>query len=77
MKIFTLRIRCEGPAFAGGLTEFNSVSTEVADILRGVAASIQNDQPLDAGSFTATLRDSNGDTCGELLFTREEMSQTT
>lgn len=61
-KIFALEIRCEGAAFGG------SVSTEVAEILQGVARSIEHGQDLERGAFIHKVFDSNGNHCGRVTF---------
>jgi hypothetical protein len=60
-KIFTLEIRCKGAAF-----DSHHIHEEVADILKGVARSFENDQPLTP--FRHLVCDSNGNVCGTVKF---------
>jgi hypothetical protein len=59
-------------AFAGS----GVMSMEVASLLRGVARSIENDSALDGvDEFTHKIFDANGNSCGDLMFTKVDWAQ--
>ena len=70
MNMFILTIRTGMPAFSNNNGSLRSM--EVANLLRGVARSLENDEPLNdpVETFEHQLFDSDGNVCGELKYAR-------
>jgi hypothetical protein len=71
--MFTVKIRTAGPAFSNNQGSLRSA--EVAVLLRSIAQGLWADGPIDydVETFTHDLRDSDGNVCGELLYTRKDI----